>query len=396
MRARSDAMRPPIYNVDQTKLWRDPYPYYSQMRRHYPVCEVPQLDAIVLSGRDDIFKCEKNITVFSSDQPAGLMTRLMGQNMMRKDGTAHTVERQAFFPAVSPRVVKSHWEQQFRELADRVLSELTAKGRMDLVYDYAARLSAEALKIVTGLTHVCYQDLNEWSQSMIDGIANYAGTKDAEVRCNEATSAIDKAIDERIESLQGTTDHSLISVMLRNDSTEESIRNNIKLAISGGQNETRDVIAGSVWAMLKYPKQLRAVLSGKAKWSQVFDEYCRFMSPIGMSPRRIARDHVYRGFKLEAGRRCFLLFGSANRDEDVFASPDEFDIFQDNSKSIAFGAGPHFCAGAWVARSLVSDVALPMIFQYLPHMRLSEPDQVSFEGWAFRGLRSLPVEWSIS
>ena len=47
-----------------------------------------------------------------------------------------------------------------------------------------------------------------------------------------------------------------------------------------------------------------------------FEEYARWMSPIGMSPRRIAQPHTYAGFKLQPEDRVFLCFSSANRDED--------------------------------------------------------------------------------
>jgi cytochrome P450 len=68
-----------------------------------------------------------------------------------------------------------------------------------------------------------------------------------------------------------------------------------------------------------------------------------------------------------------------------------FDIRRDTSKSIAFGAGPHFCAGAWASRAMIADVALPTIFSRLSNLRLVEPSDVRFGGWAFRGLGRLPV-----
>ena len=65
--------------------------------------------------------------------------------------------------------------------------------------------------------------------------------------------------------------------------------------------------------------------------------------------------------------------------------PDRFDIRRDTRKQIAFGAGPHFCAGAFAARALVADVALPMLFDRCPRLRLEPDADVAFRGWAFRG-----------
>ena len=173
----------------------------------------------------------------------------------------------------------------------------------------------------------------------------------------------------------------------------ESVSANIKLAISGGQNEPRDAIAGCIWALLTHPDQLALVLAGKARWLQVFEEYARWMSPIGMSPRRIAKAWSIKGIDLEPEDRIFFMFGSANRDEAHFQDADKFDVKRDTAKSIAFGAGPHYCAGAWASRAMVADVALPSIFARLKDLRLDDAEPVRIGGWAFRGLLNLPAAW---
>ena len=89
---------------------------------------MPQLGSTLLCSRDDVFVSEKRIDVFSSHQPDGLMNRLMGHNMMRKDGQSHLAERQAIFPAVSPKTVKAHWTGQFQAHADRIILRLVESG----------------------------------------------------------------------------------------------------------------------------------------------------------------------------------------------------------------------------------------------------------------------------
>jgi cytochrome P450 len=118
----------PHFNIDPQDFWRDPYPALAAMRRETPICFVPQLGSTLLTRRDDIFVSEKRIDVFSSDQPAGLMVKLMGHNMMRKDGDAHMAERSIFFPAVSPKAVRAHWRAAFQAHADRILDGLKRKG----------------------------------------------------------------------------------------------------------------------------------------------------------------------------------------------------------------------------------------------------------------------------
>ncbi|GLH78235.1 cytochrome P450 [Bradyrhizobium sp. SSBR45G] len=383
----------PHFDIDTAAFWADPYPALAQMRKEAPIAFVPQLGSTLLCRRDDIFVSEKQIEVFSSHQPQGLMNRLMGHNMMRKDGAAHLAERQAIAPAVSPRAVRLNWLAQFQSHADRLIDALDPTAEVDLVRDFALPFSAECLKLITGLTSMRFEDMNAWSQAMIDGIANYTGDPAVEARCNAATSGIDAAIDDMLPVLEKTPNQSLLGVMLASGMPMESIRANIKLAISGGQNEPRDAIAGTVWALLTHPEQLAVAMNGEVRWLQVFEEYARWISPIGMSPRRIAKPWSIRDVAFEPEERVFLMFGSANRDESHFPDPDRFDIRRDVGKSIAFGAGPHFCAGAWASRAMIADVALPTLFARLQGLRLRQDSPVRIGGWAFRGLLNLPVAW---
>jgi len=383
----------PVFDIDMADFWQDPYPALQQMRQHSPICHVPQLAGTVFAGRDDIFVCEKNIEVFSSHQPEGLMNTLMGHNLMRKDGEAHTRERNIIFPTVSPKTVRDHWSLLFAQKTDEILERLQPAGKADLCADYALPVSGEALKVITGLNNVSFSDMDAWSQAMIDGIANYLGDEKIEQHCHRATASIDAAIDDMVPVLKKAPDQSLLAVMLAADLPMDSVRANIKLAISGGQNEPRDVIAGAAWAMLTHKEQLQQVLAGKVSWRQVFEEYCRWISPIGMTPRRIAQNHTYKGVDFFEDDKVFFMFSSANRDEQHFENSQRFDINRDVSKSIAFGAGPHFCAGAWAARALVGEVALPKLFERFKNLRLDETEKVQFGGWAFRGPLQVAVKW---
>ncbi len=386
----------PIVHIDPAAFWADPYPALADMRANTPICFVPELNATLLTKRDDIHTCEKNVKVFSSDQPGGLMNELMGKNMMRSDGDEHRKERFVYYPAVSPKTVKASWADQFNKLADVVLDSLAESNRKgDLVVGYATALSGEALKVMTGLTNISYQDMDAWSQAMIDGVSNYGGDPEREARCRQATAAIDAAIDERLVELESDPDHSLLSVMAASGMAMGNVRANIKLTISGGQNEPRDAIAGAIWALLTHPEQLEIVQRGEVTWLQVFEEYCRWISPIGMSPRRIAQDYSFGGVQFEAEERVFLMFSSANRDEDHFSDSARFEVGRENRPSLTFGAGPHFCAGAAASRSLVGDVALPKAFDRLRGLRLDESaGPVRFGGWAFRGPLKVPAHWS--
>jgi cytochrome P450 len=378
----------PHFPIDLAAFTADPYPALAAMRAQAPIAYVPQLGATLLTRRDDIHREEKRIHVFSSEQPDGLMTQLMGQNMMRKDGDAHMAERRALFPALSPRTVAQHWKPVFEAATAQIIAGLAPRGSCDLVTDFAMPVSAAALIAITGLTQMSHAEMDRVSQYMLDGVANYTGDSAIEARCHAATALIDDHISRM---LLAPPAKSALAVMKAARLPEDSIRANIKLVISGGQNEPRDVIAGAAYAMLRHPDQLAMIRSGAQDWGDAFGEYVRWNSPIGMSPRIIARPDTVAGVHFEVGDRVFLMFSSASHDETYFKAPDQFDITRNTTAAIPFGAGPHFCAGAAASRCLITQIALPMLFDALPVLRLTGP--VHFKGWAFRGPLRVPVAW---
>jgi len=375
-------MLPISFNINYSDFTNNPYPVYAELRNSAPISFVPELDAILLTKHSDIFICEKNISVFSSVQPDGLMTKLMGQNMMRKDGEDHKAERRTIFPTVSPKTAQKVWKQKFIDHTKSILESLSDQDLIDVVNEFAKPVSAQALKSVTGLTNMTWQEMDRVSQGMIDGCANYIRDSSVEKNCYDCTRSIDNHIQERMEQGLGS-DPSLLSVFASVNEKFETISANIKLAISGGQNEPRDAIAGTIATLLKNPQQLKKILDGEFNWLKAFEEYARWMSPIGMSPRRIAKDFSYKDFELSENDRVFLMFGSANRDEDIFEKPNKFRLDRDVTRSISFGAGPHFCAGAWISKTLIAEVAIPMFFEKFPKIELQS--EVEYSGWAFRG-----------
>ena len=375
-------MLPISFNINYSDFTNNPYPVYAELRNSAPISFVPELDAILLTKHSDIFICEKNISVFSSVQPDGLMTKLMGQNMMRKDGEDHKAERRTIFPTVSPKTTQKVWKQKFIDHTKSILESLSDQDLIDVVNEFAKPVSAQALKSVTGLTNMTWQEMDRVSQGMIDGCANYIRDSSVEKNCYDCTRSIDNHIQERMEQGLGS-DPSLLSVFASVNEKFETISANIKLAISGGQNEPRDAIAGTIATLLKNPQQLKKISDGEFNWLKAFEEYARWMSPIGMSPRRIAKDFSYKDFEFSENDRVFLMFGSANRDEDIFEKPNEFRLDRDVTQSISFGAGPHFCAGAWISKTLIAEVAIPMFFEKFPKIELQS--EVEYSGWAFRG-----------
>ena len=382
----------PIVHIDPAAFHADPYPTFAEMRKTTPICFVPELGATLFTRRDDIFVQEKRIEMFSSHQPNGLLSRVMGPNMMRKDGDAHMAERKALFPALSPRTVRDVLAPQFRDIVQSHLDRLKPMGQCDLVTDFAMPVSADALRVMTGLTNMKAPDMDAASQAMLNAAANYQADPDVDALGHAAAAQVLSLIKDRLPDLRAHPDLSIISVLDQAGHCVDAIAGNVRVIIGGGQNEPRDAIAGTAWALLAHPDQHALITNGPADWAAAFNEYTRLIAPIGMSPRRVAKQGEACGIFFEQDELIFFMFGAACRDENHFTNPDLFDITRDTGPAIPFGAGPHFCAGAAASRSLIAGCALPMLFAQLPDLTLAA--DAPFAGWAFRGPTRVEVRWT--
>ncbi len=383
-------------SINLTELYEDPYPIYRRLRDEAPVAWVPAANRYLVTRYDDIVKLERQPEIFSANEHGSLMTRIMGHTLLRKDGEAHRRERAAAEPPLRPRAVKNNWLDRFQKNADDLIDEFVERGEGDLFTEFAGPLAARNLAMVLGLQGVSDADMQRWSQAMMDGGGNYADDPVVWARSDEAALQIDEAVYEAVAYLREHPDNTVISSMIQSseDLNIDEMRANVKVFIGGGLNEPRDSISVATWAVITHPEIRAAAEENPDTWRPIFEEAIRWIAPIGMYPREVAQRVELGGVVLEPGSRLGVCLGSGNRDERVFERPDDFDLSHGSKPHIAFGGGPHFCLGTWVARAQVAQVALPTLFRRLPDLRLSETEPVRLGGWVFRGLLTLPAVWT--
>jgi cytochrome P450 len=172
-----------------------------------------------------------------------------------------------------------------------------------------------------------------------------------------------------------------------------SFQNGYYVAIAtAGHDTTSSTIAGAAQAFTQFPEQLEKVRNDLSLVGGLVDESLRWTSPVKHFMRNATADTVLRGQEIKKLDRLMLMFPSANRDEDVFTNPDEFDVTRRPNKHVAFGYGPHMCLGMHIAK-----LEMRLLWtELLPHLKsielAGEPKlmQTNFVG----GLKSLPVRFT--
>jgi cytochrome P450 PksS len=123
------------------------------------------------------------------------------------------------------------------------------------------------------------------------------------------------------------------------------------------------------------------------------EELLRHSGPVeGSTDRYAAEDVEIGGVTIPRGEAVYVMLGSANRDADRFAEPDELDLTRDTRQHVAFGQGIHYCLGAPLAR-LEGQIAIGSLIRRFPNLRLTVPaESLTWKpGMVIRGLAQLPV-----
>ena len=161
-------------------------------------------------------------------------------------------------------------------------------------------------------------------------------------------------------------------------------------AVAG--NETlRNGIPGGMLALLNHPEQMTILLDNLESLPMAIEEMLRYAPPV-IHFRRTATKDTYLGQqKILKGDKVVIYHVAANRDPAVFEMPDKFDVQRTPNDHVTFGAGPHFCLGAHLARSQMNAI-FEQVLTRLPNLSLDETPEHLVSNFQ-NGLKHLPVKW---
>jgi len=132
--------------------------------------------------------------------------------------------------------------------------------------------------------------------------------------------------------------------------TEDEFEKLFWLFAVAGNETVRNALPGAMQALLSHPEQFQRLREAPELLDSAVEEALRWWTPVIQFRRTAAVDTTLGGVSIRAGDKVVVFFSSANRDEEVFADADAFDISRSPNPHLAFGHGPHFCVAAQLAR----------------------------------------------
>jgi cytochrome P450 len=340
--------------------WNPPNPAYAPpmpgMRRDKGFWVLTRYkDVFDVSMNQDLFSShEAGIVVWDSDEQDLAIQRANFMAMLPAD---HAAVRRVLAAPFMPKALAAI-TPEIEQLAREIVDGIAPRGECEFVSEAAARLPVYTFCELMGIPPELRERVAELGNAMAD--VETRGARDVDPMVGLAAIALELAAEKR-----RNPDGRLMSAMV-NDTTlnlsDLSIVQFFMVFAMAGHETTRSSAVHFFQLMSEHPDQYAALREDfDGRIDNAIDEVLRYTSTTTNFRRTATRDTEIGRFRVKAGDKVYLSYAAANRDPAVFEDPHRFDILRSNAKRhLAFGAGPHVCLGARLAkiqlRALIGEV----------------------------------------
>ena len=270
-----------------------------------------------------------------------------------------------------------------------ILARLSPPAQIDFVRDFAFPITTTIIADLLGAAEADRSQFQIWSTKIADGIA-LQHDRQVLAEADEATKQL-ATYFRRLIKERGTIESQLLPEKAQKFLTEEDLVAQLVQFIFSGIQSTSNLLANSLYCLLKFPKQQKLLQQNLDLIPQAVEEFIRFESPTQTTAARTCLEKVTIGNKeILPGQKVIAVLGSANRDEQVFINPEQLDLTREPNPHIAFGKGIHSCIGIHLSRLEVQQV-YQQLFQRYASITPIPASHSWRSNWVIRGLQSLPV-----
>lgn len=375
----------------------DPQPAFGRLRARDPVHPVWP-GVWLLTRYADVSRVLEDQRGFSNRLSGGAGPDEDGEAahaLLYTDPPEHARLRRRVAAGLSARMVGS-LRPHIHRLVDELLDPLEGAGSADLGLQLAGPLPLTIICELLGVPRSDRALVASWARDMgplADPVLP-AGRRRAGRRAREEAGAYFGRLLGREGSRAGGD---LLSSLIRavgagpDGLTEQEAVVTCVFLLIAGHLTTVGLISNAIDALRLRPELLRRLRGAPQLVPAAVEEVLRYESPLQFVFRRATADRVVGGRTVGEGDRLVLALGAANRDPERFAEPDRLDVSRPPKGHLAFGAGPHRCPGATLART-EARVALTAILERVPDL---SPDPARsparIDMISVHGLKSIPV-----
>jgi cytochrome P450 family 142 subfamily A polypeptide 1 len=396
-------------------LYDDPWAFYAWLRAEHPVWFDASTGLHAVSRHADVVAVSRDPEHFSAAHGVRPISAVP-LSLLTMDDPDHARQRRLLARGFTPKQVRTLTEH-VRELTNQVIDSVAASGEIDFVADLATHVPMIVISELLGLDPALGENLSEWSEAMIAGEGAFATDGATVERAANAFMAYTSLVSDLVEERRTSPRDDMLSILTaaydrgelayddalvaqydRDDVAELSNDELLMfcvLLMVGGNETTRNAIAGGLRAFSQFPAQRELLIRRPELITSAVEEILRWTTPVLNFTRTVTSPVTVAGVDLAPGDRVMLLYQSANRDEAAFDAPDEFRVDRVPNPHVAFGFGPHYCMGASLARMEI-EVVYGELFRRLPDITAIDPHAAPAKAPSafIAGIRHLPARFT--
>jgi len=381
-----------------------PWEQYAWLRANAPVYRHPQDGTAgfwAVTKYDDVRTISRQPKLFSSaakgvmvgDPPEELVAPNR-QMMLFMDPPMHDRFKLLVSRGFTPKNAQL-LSGRIDELASEIIDDVIERGECDLVADVAGRLPSGLIAELMGIPRTDGERLYELTEIMHTTDDAVHSPEERGMAAIEMLTYAAGVIAAKRADPGDDIASALVHAEIDGDRlTDGELQFFFLLLVNAGGDTTRNLVAAGVQQLFDHPGErarLQADLDGLMPTA--VEEMLRFTSPVANFQRTVMADTTLRGVDLQAGDRVVVFYGAANRDDDVFAEPDRFDVSRNPNPHVAFGAGgPHLCLGLHVARIEIAAMFRELLTR-IPDLEADGPPELLASSF-IAGVKRMPVRFT--
>ncbi|ABD53594.1 cytochrome P450 [Jannaschia sp. CCS1] len=381
----------------------DPYSTLAALRRTSPVH--PNADgSVYLTRHDDCLATYRSRDMLSDKTEA--FGQKFGEcplkvhhttSLIFNDPPYHTVVRKLIAGAFTPRKLKE-MERAIERIVSRLLDRVEDLGELDVIADFGMMLPTEIISIMLGVPEAYRAQLRGYSTAILGALDPVVSSSQMEAG-NRAVEEFGAVLDDLINHRRANPDAAAEGEVLESlifgehdgrTLTQEELVQNCIFLLNAGHETTTSLVGNAVAVLLANPSEHRRLIDDPTLIGTAVEEILRVESPLQIGNRLAGEDIALpSGPTIPKGTYIHTSIAAANRDPEVFADPDRFDVSRKPNPHIAFITGIHVCLGASLAR-MEGKIAIGGFVKRFP--KLAATGEGERLGLArFRGWTSLPI-----
>jgi cytochrome P450 len=374
-----------------SKITYTPWHSWSKMRHECPVAHTASHGGYyVLTRYEDIFATALDPGTFSSDgEGEGVAVppqEIRPLYPLELDPPQHTGYRSILNPWLAPRPVAA-MEPWVRQLVREHIAALPHDEEFDVATRFTLAVPPMVAFRVLGFPEQDHADIARW----IDEIA---GT--VEGRHSDAGPRLYQKLTEIVAGRRaGERTHDVLDAVVFGEIDSEALDDRQVMAVLilllfGGLGTTSAAMGGMMLWLADHREDRQRLINEPGLLDTAVDEFVRWTTPVAHLGRTTTRDTEVHGCPIPAGSRVLLAYGSANRDETVFARPDEVILDRRPNRHTGFGVGPHRCVGSHLAK-LQLRVTLQELLAAMPDFHVTDHSRIRWGKGETRIINALPL-----